>query len=133
MPPKAAFGEPRGGRRGGRGRVGGGRRSNPGNGGPPTPSLGGPSQSEGSSTRVTTPVSREPAVQRSLIPAAHVKAIGAKHPGQGTAGRQIKVFTNNFVTELNQGTIYHYDGRYPSFFSKGFTEQDFPPSPPCSW
>lgn len=134
MPPKVAFGESRGGRRGGRGRVGGGRGggrgSNPGHGGLPTSSLG---NSEGSSTRVNTPVSGEPAVQRSLIPAAHVKAIGVKRPGQGTAGRKIEVFTNNFATRLNQGTIYHYDGRYLSFFSKGFTEQGFPPSPPCSW
>ncbi|KAI9448014.1 argonaute-like protein [Lactarius indigo] len=52
---------------------------------------------------------RGPAVQRSLIPAAHVEAIGVKRPGQGTGGRPIEVFTNNFATELDQGTIYHYD------------------------
>ncbi|KAF8259431.1 argonaute-like protein [Lactarius quietus] len=47
-----------------------------------------------------------PAVQRSLIPSAHVKAIGVKRPGQGAGGRQIEVFTNNFATELNQGRYF---------------------------
>ncbi|KAH9045386.1 argonaute-like protein [Lactarius pseudohatsudake] len=90
MPPKAAPGESGRGR-GGRGGRGGGDRGGGRGGGDPIPTSGGP------------------AVQRSLIPAAHVKAIGVKRPGQGTGGRPIEVFTNNFATELDQGTIYHYD------------------------
>ncbi|KAI9467034.1 argonaute-like protein [Lactarius psammicola] len=131
MPPKASpgeFGRGRRGARGGGARGRGGERGpSPGHGGPPTP--GGPPQSGGSPTRSTPiPVSGGPAVQRSLIPAAHVSAIGVKRPGQGTSGRPIEVFTNNIAIELNQGTIYHYDGMYLSFFLKGFTEQCLPPA-----
>ena len=136
-----------GGERGGGGGGRGGGRGGPGGGGPPPrggpgggpPFRGGPGGpprgGRGGPPRggAPMPIIGGPAVQRSLIPAAHVKAIGVKRPGQGTAGRQIEVFTNNFATQLNQGTIYHYDGRYLSFFSKGFTEQGSPPSPPCSW
>jgi hypothetical protein len=137
-------GDYRGGRGGGdRGGGRGGGRGGPGGGPPPRGGPGGPPRGggrggggyppRGAPPTRAIPTTGGPAVERSLIPAAHVKAIGVKRPGQGTAGRKIEVFTNNFVTELNQGTIYHYDGRYLSFFSKRFTEQGFPPSPPCSW
>ncbi|KAH8999090.1 argonaute-like protein [Lactarius akahatsu] len=112
MPPKATPGElgrgGRGGRRGGArgGGRGGGRGPSPSHSGPPTP--GGAPQSGGFPTRVT-PVSGGPAVQRSLIPAAHVSAISVRRTGRGTAGWPVKVLTNNFAIELNQGTIYHYD------------------------
>ncbi|KAH9179678.1 argonaute-like protein [Lactarius sanguifluus] len=114
MPPKAAPGElgrgGRGGRRGGaRGGGRGGRGPSPSHSGPPTP--GSAPQSGGFPTRAT-PVSGGPAVQRSLIPAAHVSAIGVRRTGKGTAGWPVKVLTNNFAIELNQGTIYHYDGMY---------------------
>ncbi|KAH9035274.1 argonaute-like protein [Lactarius hengduanensis] len=89
MPPKAAPGEL------GRGGRGGGR--------------GGPPQQRGGPPTRAIPTSGGPAVQRFQIPAAHVEAIGVKRPGQGTGGRPIEVFTNNFATELDQGTIYHYD------------------------
>ncbi|KAH9077159.1 argonaute-like protein [Lactarius deliciosus] len=113
----------RGGDRGGRGGGGdrggrggwrgaspdrGGSPSRGGPGGPPRGGRGGPPQRGGPPSRAI-PTSGGPAVQRSLIPATHVKAIGVKRPGQGTGGRPIEVFTNNFATELDQGTIYHYD------------------------
>lgn len=142
MPPKAASGELDGGRRSGRGGSrGGGRGSSPSHGEPPTPtrSPGGPPQSPpqsgGSSTPTPMPASEsgEPAVQRSLISATPVGAIGVRRPGRGTAGRQIEVITNDFAIELDQGTIHHYDGMYLSFSSKGFTKQSFPLAPPrCS-
>ncbi|KAI9448013.1 argonaute-like protein [Lactarius indigo] len=45
---------------------------------------------------------------------ARVRAIGVKRPGHGADGRPIEVFTNSFEIKLNQGTIYHYNGMYPS-------------------
>jgi eukaryotic translation initiation factor 2C len=48
-----------------------------------------------------------------------VRAIGVKRPGHGTAGRAVEVFTNHFATELNQGTIYHYDGAHLFLFVEG--------------
>ncbi|KAH9006800.1 argonaute-like protein [Lactarius hatsudake] len=86
----------------------GGSPSRGGPGGPPRGGRGGPPQRGGPPSRAI-PTTGGPAVQRSLIPAAHVTAIGVKRPGQGTGGRPIEVFTNNFATELDQGTIYHYD------------------------
>ena len=116
----------RGGDRGGGGGRGGGRGPSPGRGaergaspsrggpgGGPRGGRGAPPQRGGPPTRgAPIPVTGGPASQRSLIPAAHVRAIGVKRPGHGTGGRTIEVFTNNFATELNQGTIYHYDGTY---------------------
>ena len=122
MPPKAAPGELGRGRSGGRGRVGGpsrasggrggGRGSGPGHNGPPTP--GSPPRSRGPPSRATAiPISGGPA---GLTPATHVRAIGARRPGQGTAGWPVNVLTNTFATELNQGTIHHYDGMYLGLF-----------------
>ena len=90
----------RGGGRGGFDRGGGrgGGDRGGGRGGPPPP--------RGGAFRGGGP----PAVARSLVPAAHVHAIGVKRPGHGSAGRPLDVFTNHFAMELNQGTIYHYDG-----------------------
>ena len=99
-----------------------------GRGGPPR---GGPRGGAPSRGGAPIPITGGPAVQRSLVPAAHVAAIGVKRPGQGTGGRPIEVFTNNFVAELNQGTIYHYDGMFLSFFSKN-SLNSAPPSPRCS-
>ncbi|KAI0250548.1 hypothetical protein BJV78DRAFT_1283159 [Lactifluus subvellereus] len=68
-----------------------------------TPSHGGGAPGTG------PPASSGPVVSRSLIPAPHVRAIGVKRPGYGSAGTSIKVITNHFETEFNQGIIYHYD------------------------
>ncbi|KAH9062680.1 argonaute-like protein [Lactarius vividus] len=112
-------GRGRGGDHGGgdrRGWRGGGRGSSSVRGGPP--------RRGGNPTRATPfPVSGGPAIQRHLIPAAHVTAIGVKRLGHGTSGRPIEVFTNSFEIELKQGTIYHYDGMYLYFSSKVFTKQ----------
>ncbi|KAI0255719.1 Piwi domain-containing protein [Lactifluus subvellereus] len=61
----------------------------------------------GGSPRAHSP----PAKSRFLVPAAHVRAIGVKRPGHGSAGRITEVFTNHFAIELDhsQGTIHHYD------------------------
>ncbi|KAH9045384.1 argonaute-like protein [Lactarius pseudohatsudake] len=110
MPPKAAPGElgrgGRGGRGGARGGGRGGRGPSPSHSGPPTPG--------------SAPQSG----------AAHISAIGVRRTGRGTAGWPVKVLTNNFAIELNQGTIYHYDGMYLFFSSNGFAEQCLPPAPP---
>ncbi|KAF8266852.1 argonaute-like protein [Lactarius quietus] len=105
-----------GGDRGGRGGWRGGipDRGGPGGGPPPRGGPGGPPRGRGGPPRGGPPtraiaITGGPAAQRSLIPSANVTAIGVKRPGQGTGGRQIEVFTNNFATELDQGTIYHYD------------------------
>ncbi|KAI0278886.1 argonaute-like protein [Russula aff. rugulosa BPL654] len=50
-----------------------------------------------------------PAIPRTLAPAPHVKAVGVKRPGHGTAGRMVEIFTNHFAANLDQGIIYHYD------------------------
>ncbi|KAH9062679.1 argonaute-like protein [Lactarius vividus] len=97
MPPKAVPRElgrsGRGGRcRRARGGGSGGRGPSLSHSGSPTP--GGPPQS-----------------------AAHVGAIGIRRTGKGSAGWPVKVLTNNFAIELNQGTIYHYDGMYLFFSS----------------
>lgn len=56
-----------------------------------------------------------PAVPRTLAPAPHVRAVGVKRPGHGTAGRMVEIFTNHFAASLDQGMIYHYDGMRLSF------------------
>ncbi|KAH8999091.1 argonaute-like protein [Lactarius akahatsu] len=68
----------------GRGRGRGGRGGDRGGGGDRRGWLGG----RGSS-------SDRPAIQRSLIPAAHVTAIGVKRPGHGTGGQPIEDLPNN--------------------------------------
>ncbi|KAH9035273.1 argonaute-like protein [Lactarius hengduanensis] len=114
-PPPEGFSRGRGRGRGrGRDRGGGGdRRGWRGRGRGSSSDRGGPSGPPGrggNTTRATPfPVSGGPAIQRPLIPAAHVTATGVKRPGHGTGGRPIEVFTNSFEIELNQGTIYHYN------------------------
>lgn len=63
-----------------------------------------------------------PAVARTLAPASHVKAVGVKRPGHGTAGRIVEIFTNHFAASLDQGIIYHYDGMRLSSYSEKCTE-----------
>jgi hypothetical protein len=45
-----------------------------------------------------------------------------KRPGHGTAGRVVEIYTNHFAAQLNQGTIYHYDGMHLSSTRKKCTE-----------
>lgn len=105
----------RGGARGGFDR-GGGRggfdrgRGRGGPGGPGGPRGGTPPRG-GAAFRGGGP----PAVPRTLAPAPHVRAVGVKRPGHGTAGRMVEIFTNHFAASLDQGTIYHYDGMRLSF------------------
>jgi len=82
----------------------GGPRGGPPRGGPPRG--GGPPQGP------PLPTGGAPAERRQLAVAQHVRAIGVKRPGHGTAGRVVDVFTNHFATTLDQGTIYHYDGTH---------------------
>ncbi|KAH9179683.1 argonaute-like protein [Lactarius sanguifluus] len=122
MPPKAAPGESGRGR-GGRGGRGGGDRGG-GRGGGDRGGRGGGDRGGGrggggdrgrggwrgaSPDRGGSPSRGGPGGPPRGGRAAHVRAIGVKRPGQGTGGRPIEVFTNNFATELDQGTIYHYD------------------------
>src|SRR6266403_2236489 len=104
LPPKGAPGDFDRGR--GRGR-GGYDRGRGGPGGPPPPRGGAAFRGGG-----------PPAIPRHLIPAAHIKPIGVKRPAHGTAGRMVEIVTNHFATELNQGTIYHYDGMHLSLYGK---------------
>ena len=115
MPPKGAPDEPgrgRGSDRGprgspsrgsssGRGPPRGGSRGGPPPQGPPLPSGGAPAE------------------RRTLALASHVRAIGVKRPGHGTAGRVVDVFTNHFAATLDQGTIYQYDGTDSSLPTEG--------------
>ena len=63
-----------------------------------------------------------PAVPRTLAPAQHVKAVGVKRPGHGTAGRMVEIYTNHFAANLDQGIIHHYDGMRLSSYSEKCTE-----------
>jgi eukaryotic translation initiation factor 2C len=116
----------RGGGRGGFDR-GGGRggfdrgRGRGGPGGPPPRGGGGAFRGGGA-----------PAVPRTLAPSHHVRAVGVKRPGHGTAGRMVEIFTNHFAAELNQGIIYHYDGMCHSSYLEKCTESIFACSATCS-
>ncbi|KAH9965908.1 argonaute-like protein [Russula dissimulans] len=128
MPPRGDPERGRGRARGDRGRGGGrgrgdrggspGRGSSPGRGGPGGPPPGGAQRGGprgrggsrgGPPPQGGPPLPGTPAVARKLIAAAHVRATGVKRPGHGSAGKVVDVFTNHFATELQQGTIYHYD------------------------
>ena len=133
MPPRVAPDEPGRGRGRGRGRGGRGsinidrgsvhgrsrgrgrdheRGGRPRTRGSP-PSDGPPSRGTPSLAGLTT-------AHRNFITAAHVHAVSVKRPGHGTAGKVIDVFTNHFATELQQGTIYHYNGTNLSPFSVAY-------------
>jgi len=99
-----ALGSPRGSPSGLRGGPGGPR------GGPPR---GGPPRGGGPPQGPPPPTGGAPAERRTHAVASHVRAIGAKRPGHGTAGRVVDIFTNHFATTLEQGIIYHYDGTHP--------------------
>ncbi|KAG9317399.1 argonaute-like protein [Chiua virens] len=92
MPPR---GDP--GARGSRGR-GGVARGGPPRGGPP-----------GAATRATSS-----ATPTGALPSAHVKAVGVRRSGYGTAGRQINVLANVFSITAPENYIYHYDVISPS-------------------
>ena len=92
-----------------RGGPGGPRGGPPFRGGPPR---GGPPRGGGPPQGPPLPTGGAPAERRTLAVASHVRAIGVKRPGHGTAGRVVDVFTNHFATTLDQGTIYHYDGTH---------------------
>ena len=53
---------------------------------------------------------RGPAQQAPPIK-SHVKTIGVKRPGCGTAGRPITVTTNHFPCVIPEALIHHYDGK----------------------
>jgi hypothetical protein len=44
------------------------------------------------------------------LPAPHVESTGVRRPGFANRGRRIILRSNHVEVELNQGTIYHYDG-----------------------
>ena len=92
MPPRIAPG--RGGPRGGGPPRGGG-----GGGGPPQRGgRGGGGAGRGGTTAVGRPSIGD-----------HVQTIGVKRPDYGTAGRPIAVLTNNFVVNIPDKIIRHYD------------------------
>jgi len=72
----------------------------------------------GCSTRGAPPPTSTSLVHQNFAPASQVRVIRAKRPGHGTSGRVIEIFTNHFATELNHGTIYHYNGTHPISFSE---------------
>ncbi|KAG9317400.1 argonaute-like protein [Chiua virens] len=92
MPPR---GDP--GARGGRGR-GGAARGGPPRGGPPSAAARG--------TASATPTG--------ALPGAHVKAVGVRRSGYGTAGRQMSVLANFFTIATPENNIHHYDVISPS-------------------
>lgn len=51
------------------------------------------------------------------LPAEHVQSTGEKRKQYGNAGRAIKLRSNHVEVKLDQGTLYHYDGKYLSYFS----------------
>jgi len=94
------------------------RGSSPGRGPPrggPRGPRGGPPRASGAPPPQGPPLptSGAPTERRTHAVASHVKAIGVKRPGHGTAGKVVNIFTNHFATTLDQGTIYHYDGTHP--------------------
>ena len=93
----------------------GGPRGGPPSGGPPRG--GGPPQGP------PFPTGGAPAERRTLAVAQHVRAIGVKRPGHGTAGRVVDIFTNHFATTLDQGTIYHYNGTHSFLLQKGVSDR----------
>lgn len=46
------------------------------------------------------------------LPVDHIQAIGVKRQQYGNAGELIKLRSNHVEVKLDQGTIYHYDGKY---------------------
>jgi len=110
----------RGGRRGGSRGGSPARGSSPGRapprggpGGPRGSPRGGPPRGVGPPQGPPPlPTGGAPAECRTLALASHVRAIGVKRPGHGTAGKVVEVFTNHFATTLDQGTIYHYNGTH---------------------
>ncbi|KNZ77926.1 Protein argonaute-2 [Termitomyces sp. J132] len=44
-----------------------------------------------------------------LASSAHVKTVGVRRPGYGTAGRQLAIVTNSIVTTIPDTIIRHYD------------------------
>ena len=144
MPPKGApddSGRGRGRGRGSRGGFdrGGSRGGSPACGsspvrGPPRGGPGGP-RGGGAPQGAPLPTGSAPAERRTLAVASHVRAVGVKRPGHGTAGRVVDIFTNHFATTLNQGTIYHYNGMHSFLSQEGVSDKSFLYSArlPCSW
>lgn len=108
MPPRGDPTRGRGGRGGGGG-GGGGRGGGGGHGGGGGgrggfargggPSRGGPP----SGVRGGAPTS-------TTLPGAHVKVVGVRRTGYGTAGRPLNVSSNFFNISLPERNIHHYDG-----------------------
>ncbi|KAG6899902.1 hypothetical protein C0993_005481, partial [Termitomyces sp. T159_Od127] len=44
-----------------------------------------------------------------LARSVHTRTVGVRRPGYGTAGRQLAIVTNSFVTSIPDETIRHYD------------------------
>ena len=44
------------------------------------------------------------------VPAEHVRTVGVRRKGYGSAGTKIQVYTNHFKTDIPNEIIYHYDG-----------------------
>lgn len=55
------------------------------------------------------------------LPAEHIQAIGVKRRQYGNAGKVIKLRSNHVEVQLNQGTVYHYDGMYLLFLRRQMT------------
>jgi hypothetical protein len=49
------------------------------------------------------------------LPAEHTKATGVKRRKYGNDGELIKLCSNHLKVELDQGTLYQYDGMYLSY------------------
>jgi hypothetical protein len=49
-------------------------------------------------------------------PSEYIEATGIKRREYGNAGRVIKLCSNHVEVKLDQGTLYHYDGMYLSYF-----------------
>lgn len=42
---------------------------------------------------------------------SHITTVGVKRPNFGTAGRDLPIYANSFVTTIPEGVIHHYDGK----------------------
>jgi len=117
MPPRGDPGRGRG--RGGGGGGGGGGRGGGGGGGP-GPGRGGGGGGRGGfagrgggPSRGGPPLGTRggaPTASSTALPGAHVKVVGVRRTGYGTAGRPLHVFSNFFNISLPDSNIHHYDG-----------------------
>ena len=119
MPPRGDPGRGRGrgggggGGGGGRGGGGGGGASRGGGGGGGGAGRGGFAGRGGGPSRGGPPLGTRgggPTAASTVLPGAHVKVVGVRRTGYGTAGRPLNVFSNFFNMSLPDCNIHHYDG-----------------------